>query len=209
LGQVKDLTYSETVPKVNTLRFRRHHLPHWEIEGARYFVTFRCADSLPREAIERLHEINQSLHNIEARSPQFAATQRLAFQTLDKYLDAGIGACPLREPRIAQIVTDEFSRVAEWAVQIPHFTIMPNHCHVLIVPSSNAPELSVIMKRLKGRTGKRIRATIGGAGPFWQGEWFDRWVRDDYEWEKIVAYIQANPVKAGLVSQTDVHPWTR
>jgi hypothetical protein len=33
----------------------------------------------------------------------------------------------------------------------------------------------------------------------------DRWVRDDEELERIVAYINANPVKAGLV--TSPHEW--
>jgi REP element-mobilizing transposase RayT len=195
---------------VNTVQFRRRHLPHWEVEGARYFVTVRCADSLPKEAIERLKEIRGNLADITPRSPQFAAFQRQAFRTLEIYLDCGSGSCPLRLPEAAGAIVEEFAALAEWNVGVPHFTIMPNHWHALFAPANDGVQsLSAIMKRLKGRTGKRIRRIVGGAGPLWQEEWFDRWVRDDGEWDRCVAYIQNNPVKAGIVSIPSDHPWTR
>ena len=65
------------------------------------------------------------------------------------------------------------------------------------------------MKRVKGRTGRKIRADVGGTGPIWQREWFDHWIRNEAEWEKTVAYIQNNPVKAGIVSDWRRHPWTK
>jgi len=43
----------------------------------------------------------------------------------------------------------------------------------------------------------------------WQREWFDRWIRDEAEWEKCVAYIRNNPVKAGLARTWVEHPWTK
>ena len=33
-------------------RFRRRNLPHWEIAGLSYFVTFRLAHSLPAHVVE-------------------------------------------------------------------------------------------------------------------------------------------------------------
>jgi hypothetical protein len=30
------------------------HLPHWRLAGACYFVTFRLADSIPREVLEEI-----------------------------------------------------------------------------------------------------------------------------------------------------------
>ena len=95
-------------------------------------------------------------------------------------------------------------------VAVPHFTIMPNHCHALIVPLANSTRsLGEIMKRIKGRTGRLIRTTAGGGGAVWQREWFDRWIRDDHEWERTVAYIRNNPVKAGLVAKWEEHGWTQ
>jgi REP element-mobilizing transposase RayT len=193
-----------------TLRFRRRHLPHWEVAGARYFVTVRCADSLPPEAVARIAELHRLSTDLAPQSPQFAAHQRRIFATLEKYLDAGTGACPLRRPAAARILIEEFESLADWGIAVPHFTIMPNHWHAVLVPAaSEGRSLTSIMKRLKGRTGNRLRKIIGGRGPVWQGEWFDRWVRDEAEWQRTVAYIRNNPVKAGIARAWTDHPWTR
>lgn len=193
-----------------TTRFTYRHLPHWEVEQGRYFITVRCADSLPRETVLRLTELAEAQRLIEPRSAQFAAHQRIIFRTLEKYLDCGLGSCPLKNTAVARIVLEELLALLDWQVSVPHFTIMPNHWHALLVPGADSPHsLSAIMKRLKGRTASRIRKLIGGSGPVWQREWFDRWMRDEPEWAKCVAYIQNNPVKAGLVQPWTHHPWTK
>jgi putative transposase len=193
-----------------TTRFTHRHLPHWEVEHGRYFVTVRCADSLPRDALLRIGELVQSMRLITPHSSQYAAFQKEIFRTQEKYLDSGFGRCPLRCPDSAKIVNDELAALSDWEVSVPHFTIMPNHWHALIIPDRDRPRtLSSIMKRIKGRTASRIRSSIGGSGPFWQREWFDHWIRHDAEWDKCVAYIRNNPVKARLVSAWSDHPWTK
>ena len=49
-----------------------------------------------------------------------------------------------------------------------------------------------------GRTGQ----------PFWQDESYDRWVRGPSELEKIVRYIERNPVSAGLVDSIENWRWS-
>lgn len=207
LGPVTDRPYL----MAHTIRFTRRKLPHWEVEDARYFVTIRCADSLPREAVLRISEQQRTLATIAPRSLEFAALQRHVFRTLEKYLDAGVGACPLRNAAAASIVATEFESLASACrVAVPHFTIMPNHWHALLAPATDCSHsLSEIMKRLKGRTAKRLRRHLGGRGGIWQREWFDHWIRDDAEWERCVAYIRNNPVKAGLVAEWTQHAWTK
>jgi putative transposase len=193
-----------------TLRFTRRKLPHWEVEVGRYFVTVRCADSLPREAALRLAGLQRTLASLAPRSPDFAALQRQVFCTLEKYLDAGIGRCPLRDSPAAGIVAAELASLPDWGVSVPHYTIMPNHWHALLVPPPGGfPSLAEIMKRVKGRTAKCLRRQLGGRGPFWQREWFDHWIRNDAEWERCVHYIRNNPVKAGLAREWSDHPWTK
>ena len=194
----------------HTIRFRRGKLPHWEVEGGRYFITVRLADSLPDEVVARLQEIHQTLSTIESASEQFAALQRQYFRTMEKYLDAGTGSCAHCDPRCAQAIVAELAALSEWAVDAPHFAIMPNHWHALLVPRAECVHsLDQVMKRLKGRTAKQLRRIVGGSGTVWQREWFDRWMRDDSECEKTVAYIRNNPVKAGLAARWEDHPWTR
>ena len=49
-----------------------------------------------------------------------------------------------------------------------------------------------------GRTGE----------PFWQVESYGRWVRDEAEYERIAAYIENNPWKAGLVERPEYYLWS-
>ena len=170
----------------------------------------RCADSLPREAVLRLREIADNLGKIAPQSSQFVELQRESFRTMDKYLDAGYGGCPFNQSAAAQIVIEGLISLTDWRVAAPHFTIMPNHCHIMLVPDTKClHSLSETMKRLKGRSANRLRRLIGGSGPVWQREWFDRWMRNDAEWDKCVAYIRNNPVKAGLAQAWTDHPWTK
>lgn len=195
---------------LHTTRFHRGKLPHWEVEHGRYFVTVRLADSLPRETVLRLQQIHLSLSAIPPQSTAFVLLQRQYFQTMEKYLDAGTGDCLLSQARFAAILADELKSLGEWGVEVPHFTIMPNHWHALVVPCADCTHsLGEILKRVKGRTGKSIRTALGNSGAVWQREWFDRWMRNDAEWEKTVTYIRNNPVKAGIVSAWQQHRWTQ
>ena len=49
-----------------------------------------------------------------------------------------------------------------------------------------------------GRTGK----------PFWQVESYDHWVRNAYQFQRIISYIEWNPVSAGLVEKPEDWPWS-
>jgi len=193
-----------------TIKLTRRRLPHWEVDRGRYFVTVRCADSLPAEIVIRLTEAHRAMTKIPARSAGFIAARREAFRFLEKHRDAGFGSCPLSDSEAAVVVIDELQKLSDWEIAVPHYSIMPNHWHAVLVPSdAKAHSLSTVMKRLKGRTTRRIRRFLPGKGPFWQGEWFDRWIRDEPEWNRIVTYIHNNPVKAGLALKWQLHGLTK
>ena len=63
------------------------------------------------------------------------------------------------------------------------------------------------MKSLKGATAREANRLLGLTGePFWQKESYDHWVRNASELERIRAYIETNPVKAGLVQNPQDYP---
>jgi len=194
---------------ISTLRYWHGRLPHWEVEGGRYFVTVRCGDSLPQEAVARIEEIQASIAQTPPASPQFATYQRQLFRTLEKYLDAGLGACPLRSESAAAAVVAVLTEAPAHGAAVPHFTIMSNHWHALIVPETAAFELRKFMQWLKGASARRVNQSEVRTGSLWQREWFDRWIRDESEWERTVEYIRLNPVKARLVKEWTAHPFTR
>jgi putative transposase len=106
------------------------------------------------------------------------------------------------------------------------YSIMPNHVHLLIRPfDREAPTdsereahelgetadagspLSKIMHSLKGFTAHMANKILARSGQFWQHESYDHWVRDEIELERIVAYINANAIKAGLASLAHEYFW--
>src|SRR5579863_3720456 len=42
------------LPQGAALAIRSRRLPHWEVEGGVYFVTFRLVDSLPQQALNKI-----------------------------------------------------------------------------------------------------------------------------------------------------------
>jgi REP element-mobilizing transposase RayT len=66
-----------------------------------------------------------------------------------------------------------------------------------------------MMKSMKGPTARAANRALGRTGePFWQKESYDHWVRNRQEFENIRAYIENNPVKAGLVRTPEEFPWS-
>ena len=151
--------------RVQTTRFTRGRLPHWEVERGRYFVTVRCHDSLPREVVARLQEIQSSLRRVEARSDEFVQLQRRYFFTMEKFLDAGSGSAPLRRDEAAAALVAAFAALPDEGVSVPHFAIMPNHWHALLEPvGAESIDLHRVMTRLKGRTSRAVNLALGRSG---------------------------------------------
>jgi type I restriction enzyme R subunit/putative DNA methylase len=128
---------------------------------------------------------------------------------MDRRIDRALdGPRWLENPRIARIVVEtmqageqerEFYRLRAWVV-------MPNHVHVLWGPRR---EMRVITRWVKGCTARRANLLLGRTGrAFWQDESYDHWVRQPEELEKIVRYIERNPVQAGLVKVPKDWRWS-
>src|SRR5215475_7985153 len=66
----------------------RGYIPHYDAEGKTQHVTFRLADALPMEVIEKLGEGLRILPEGEAKRQKYILVER--------YLDEGRGACYLR-----------------------------------------------------------------------------------------------------------------
>jgi len=76
---------------------------------------------------------------------------------------------------------------------------MPNHIHLLIEPGEGT-NLSMIMCWIKTRSAKRWNGVHGSKDHVWGHRYFARPVRDHWEYDHVMNYIDQNPVKAGLVT---------
>ena len=83
---------------------------------------------------------------------------------------------------------------------------MANHVHALLLPLVSPPRL---LQALKGSTARAANRILGRTGEtFWQAESYDHWVRDEREMERIAAYIENNPVQAGLAARPEDYAWS-
>jgi REP element-mobilizing transposase RayT len=70
---------------------------------------------------------------------------------------------------------------------------MPTHVHTIMTAKRPFHE---IMRWLKWTTG--CNRVLGKTRVFWQNESFDRWIRNGRELENLIAYVEGNPITAGL-----------
>jgi putative DNA methylase len=174
--------------------FYRRKLPHWHpdiSEATSLFVTWRLAGSLPRIRMQ----------------PGLSAGQ--AFVAVDREADKALfGPVWLRDTRIARIVADTllYGERGRNFYQLHAWVIMPNHVHIVLLPKTS---LAVITRWLKGSTARRANVILGRTGEaFWQDESFDHRVRDEAELERLVRYVERNPVNAGLVTNACDWRWS-
>jgi putative transposase len=113
----------------------------------------------------------------------------------------------LRQSGIAELVIASIFKGADLGqYYLGAFVVMANHVHMLLWPLV-AP--SLLLKSLKGVTAREANRMLGRTGePFWQRESYDHCVRNDKEWERIAAYIEENPVNAGLVGAAEEYAWS-
>jgi Rad3-related DNA helicase/REP element-mobilizing transposase RayT len=176
------------------------HLPHWTQAGCAYFVTFRLADSIPKDRLVQWRtELSDWLRkNPEPRTAeQDAEYAGLFAERFHRWLDDGLGECWLQQPEISILVEEALRFFDGQRYWLGHFVVMPNHVHVLVRPTGDNT-LSEILHSWKSFTAKKINIVLGREGHVWQDASFDCIVRDEAALGKFSTYIQENPVKAKL-----------
>jgi REP element-mobilizing transposase RayT len=185
-------------------------------EGADYFVTFRLADSLPKEVLLRYESEKaarlRAFHNARrlgsATTDNEETINRDFLRKVERYLDRGAGACHLRQPEIGALVADAVNFFNQQRYLLREWVVMPNHVHVLFWPMPNYV-VGEIVKSWKQFTSLRAKRILGlPEGRFWQPEPFDHRVRDDDERARIARYIRNNPVTARLCARPENWRWS-
>jgi putative DNA methylase len=177
----------------------RGYLPHFEGGEIAQTITFRLHGSLPMELLLRwkdeLLDSPESKRDTELRS------------RIEKHLDSGVGSRWLADDRMAQIVASTLARFDGERYLLHAWVVMPNHVHALFTPKPGFT-LSSIVHSWKSYTAKEAKKRLGLDGKFCQAEYFDRAIRDARHFALARAYIEDNPVNAGLVNQSDEWQWS-
>jgi len=191
--------WSEPIPANDQAKgfkgwYSSKYLPHFDSPGIQQYLTYRLVDSLPaarRAEWETLLALEDDLERQRA---------------LEHYLDLGHGACYLHQPKIAQLVQNTFWHYDGIRYRLLAWAVMPNHVHVLI-EIWQTPVWSII-KSWKSYTAKGAKQILQHKGTFWEDDYFDRYIRDEAHFRRVVRYIENNPVKAGLVQMAADWPWS-
>ena len=176
--------------------WHKRRLPHFEGGGIPQGVTFRLADSLPRNKLAILNE--QLAHLDEAKADSERTRQ------LNQMLDEGHGAAWLSNSDVAEIVQNALLFFNDQRYTLHAWVIMPNHVHVLLTPAEGWT-LIKILHSWKSFSAREANKVLKRTGEFWQPEYFDRAIRDENGFTAAVEYIEYNPVKAGLCENP--HEW--
>lgn len=191
--------------------YYRRRLPHYQPIDSVLFVTFRLANSLPKETVAQLHrereENEKALRNeqdLKRKIQLKSELQKKYFGHFDDYLDR---VCTdihwLKQPEIAKIVYEAILYYDSKEYDVVTFCIMPNHIHLVADMHKRNIPLHSILQRIKSFTAVKANPILQRSGPFWQRENYDHVVRNGEELKRIVAYVIENPVKARLCKNWD------
>jgi REP element-mobilizing transposase RayT len=148
-----------------------------------------------------------TLSGLEQQERRLKNYKRL-FARIDAALDkATSGPLWLAMTEIASTVENALLSKYAPLYKLWAYVVMTNHIHFMLTPKPSADSVfsvRMILQRIKGYTACEANRILSRTGkPFWQDESFDHWPRDDDEFMRIVAYIENNPVKAGLVKRPE------
>lgn len=175
-------------------------LPHWQQGEAWIFVTWRLADSLPADKLRQWEEEKEewlAAHPQPRDEPTTRDYQERFTRRIEDWLDAGHGACILRQVEAREIVGDALAFFDGQRYELGHWVVMPNHVHLLFRPLAGH-RLPEIIHSWKSFTAKEINKLLGRTGPVWQKDYWDRLVRNERHLEACQRYIVENPLKAHL-----------
>jgi REP element-mobilizing transposase RayT len=108
------------------------------------------------------------------------------------------GGEPIHRPQVAQALIDVLTAsTIQHSCSVPIYCIMPDHFHVILQGADGSADTWRAMVAFKQRSGfwfSRHRAST-----LWQKDFYDHILRSEDEIRDALAYVAANPLRAGLV----------
>jgi len=95
----------------------------------------------------------------------------------------------------------------EWPVTVHALVLMRNHLHLLATPA-DGKSLSKLMKTVCQRYTQLRNGKNGGSGKLWEQSFESKPIRSELQLAVTTAYIEANPVRAGIVADPAAYPWS-
>lgn len=91
-------------------------------------------------------------------------------------------------------------------VRLLGWCMMSNHVHLVAIPGREE-SLAVLLRRVHGRYAQYYNARSGRTGHLWQNRFFACGLGAGHLWTAL-AYVDRNPVRAGLVASGGDYRWS-
>ncbi len=176
------------------------HLPHWQQGDVPCFVTWRLADALPQAKL-RLWRYEREAWIVAHPKPWDEPTEdtfhRRFSDKIDQWLDQGMGSCALRNPQASRSTAETLLHFNQQRYRMIALVVMPNHVHTLFQPIDPFSMVE-ILKSWKSFSARQANRILGRQGTLWQDEYWDRLIRSEAHFYRVIRYIQENPARANL-----------
>lgn len=111
--------------------------------------------------------------------------------------------------------TSDFQRMLELlethakaqGVEVHAYVLMSNHLHLLVTPQQDNA-LPLMMQALGRSYVMYFNKRHGRSGTLWEGRYRSTLIQSDRYLLACMAYIDLNPVRAGMVAQASDYPWS-
>ena len=141
-------------------------------------------------------------HNRDLRIGRFSQKNQIYLVTFR----CNSGQQLFSDLRLGAIVADEIDRSDQaGSSKTFAYVVMPDHLHWLFQLSGDH-SLSHIVRRIKGRSARRINVVRLQRSKVWQPGFHDRALRRFEDLRDAGNYILNNPVRAGLVTHFSDYP---
>ncbi|HTW34797.1 MAG TPA: transposase [Rhizomicrobium sp.] len=142
----------------------RGYVPHFDAGAVVQAVSFRLADSLPREFYEKAAAV--------------AANDIERAVLLERGIDQGRGNCILSDPKNAEIVRGVLQHFDGERYRLLAWVVMPNHVHAMI-EQMEGYSLTGVLHSWKSYSAHAINKARASGRQVWSPDYFDRYVRDE------------------------------
>lgn len=197
----------------------KHILPHFQLPGQAYFVTFCLLDAVPPKALEhytwQLAEIKAQIEYREKHflidlkftelKAQYNFIRKKYIKAFDDLLAQNRNqSIDLNRKELSSIIVESLRFWEHDKVENQAWCIMPNHVHWVFKTRETDNQgkpcyLSDIMESVKKHSAIEINKVIGRSGRLWQKESFDTTIRDYEHLYNSINYTLNNPVAARFV----------
>lgn len=100
----------------------------------------------------------------------------------------------------------------EWTtafgVKVYSYCLMTNHVHFVLNPGSDVHALAKTMKRISGKTTRRINRLHNRSGTLWESRYKSSPIQTTEYLLACCRYIDLNPVNAGMVMHPAAYRWS-